>query len=83
MRKKPFIRVCALCGSANHKQEMIKFKKAGGKVVFADENTGGKSIYLCKNCAKTLENPKNINKAFRMNVDGENAKQILEKLKEN
>ena len=82
MRLKPFVRVCSLCGLKENKNKLIMLKKENNEIVLGEKTGSGKSIYLCKACVEKLDNPKNMNKAFRMNVKPDNAEKLIKQLKE-
>ena len=82
MRLKPFIRVCASCGAKQRKQELVMFKKSDGKVVLGNHITDGKSIYLCKECAQKLDDPKTQGRAFKMKLSSESIEKLKNELKE-
>ena len=83
MRLKPFIRVCASCGAKQNKNEMIMLKKNGNEVVLGGQKSGGKSIYLCKECARKIDDNKTQGKAFKCRLSSENLQKLQSELKEN
>ena len=82
MRLKPFVRVCSSCGAKKNKQELVMFKKNDGNVVLGGHITGGKSIYLCKDCARKLDDPKTQGRAFKMKLGSGNIEKLKNELKE-
>lgn len=67
-------RRCVSCRQPHLQEEMLRIAKIGGKFVLdAKQKLGGRGAYVClnKDCISLCIKKKQLNRAFKTNVDAE------------